>query len=364
MKESLSEALYEELTKLGWRLPRIMLIAHIVLAIIQKRTVNLSTLATSFDHTALTESNYKRLQRFLRDNSWNIADIRALWTRWLPKEPWILCLDRTNWKLGKNNINILVLAVEWKGLAIPILWKLLPKKGNSNLQERISLLQEFVERYGIEKIQYITADREFRGILWIQWLLLLDIHFRIRIPNNTKVRNRHGNSWLPVTRLFGIQVGEVMTLNKMRKIWGIPVWISATRSADEYVIVISDERVSTILEDYRRRWSIETLFSALKIRGFNLEDTHITSADRVSRLFALLTLTFVWCYRAGIWLNECATIQKKKHGYRAKSLFRKGLDWLQRICASKHAREKCLDIALQLLPMHIGNPPISKNYVL
>jgi len=33
-------------------------------------------------------------------------------------ERWILTMDRTNWKLGKNNINLLVLGVVYKGIAI------------------------------------------------------------------------------------------------------------------------------------------------------------------------------------------------------------------------------------------------------
>ncbi|EXW59539.1 hypothetical protein J878_4174 [Acinetobacter baumannii 44467_5] len=43
-----------------------------------------------------------------------------------------LTLDRTNWKWGKRNINILMLAIVYRGIAIPILWTLLNKRGNSD----------------------------------------------------------------------------------------------------------------------------------------------------------------------------------------------------------------------------------------
>jgi hypothetical protein len=43
-----------------------------------------------------------------------------------------LVLDRTNWKYGKKNVNILVLAAVYRGVGIPIRWKLLDKQGNSN----------------------------------------------------------------------------------------------------------------------------------------------------------------------------------------------------------------------------------------
>jgi hypothetical protein len=56
------------------------------------------------------------------------------------KGPLFLALDRTNWKFGRIDINLLVLAVVVANqFSIPILWKALPKKGNSNTHERIDL---------------------------------------------------------------------------------------------------------------------------------------------------------------------------------------------------------------------------------
>ena len=46
-------------------------------------------------------------------------------------------MDRTNWKWGKSDIDILTLAIAYKGIAIPIYWELLDKRGNSDTQERI-----------------------------------------------------------------------------------------------------------------------------------------------------------------------------------------------------------------------------------
>lgn len=43
---------------------------------------------------------------------------------------------------------------------------------------------------------------------------------------------------------------------------------------------------------YAQRWQIETLFSALKSRGFNLEDTHITTTHRLDKLLSLLAIAF------------------------------------------------------------------------
>jgi hypothetical protein len=46
-------------------------------------------------------------------------------------------LDRTNWKLGSKDINILALAIVYQGFAFPLLFTMMPKFGNSSTSERI-----------------------------------------------------------------------------------------------------------------------------------------------------------------------------------------------------------------------------------
>ena len=54
------------LDNLPWNKARIKFVARFLLAPYAMRTVNLSILATAFSGHAEEESNYKRLQRFLR----------------------------------------------------------------------------------------------------------------------------------------------------------------------------------------------------------------------------------------------------------------------------------------------------------
>ncbi|MCC0177894.1 transposase [Waterburya agarophytonicola K14] len=85
------------------------------------------------------------------------------------------------------------------------------------------------------------------------------------------------------------------------------------------------------IDDYAQRWGIETLFGIFKSRGFNLEDTHLIDSERLSRLFALLTIALCWAYRTGQWLSDHKPIVIKKHGRKAKSIFRYGFDHLRSI---------------------------------
>lgn len=56
----------------------------------------------------------------------------------------LLVLDRTNWKLGQQDINILLLSVRWQTFNFPLVWTLLPHSGNSNMATRIALVERLL----------------------------------------------------------------------------------------------------------------------------------------------------------------------------------------------------------------------------
>jgi len=45
--------------------------------------------------------------------------------------PWVLCVDRTNRKIGRRDVNILMLPVATRHLRIPLMWTVLDKVGSS-----------------------------------------------------------------------------------------------------------------------------------------------------------------------------------------------------------------------------------------
>jgi Transposase DDE domain len=239
-----------------------------------------------------------------------------------------LTLDRTNWQWGKKNINILMLAVVYKGIAIPIYWLLLNNKGNSNTKERIALLKRFIKRFGKTRIIRLLADREFIGKDWFTWLNREGIDMAIRIKKNAKVSNSRGEL-VPAQQLFwSLKAGESQRLEGVRTMNSVDVYLSALRLPDgELLIVATGNANENTMESYARRWQIETLFSCLKSRGFNFEDTHVTDRRRIKRLLIVAVIAFCWAHRVGEWQHEqVKTIKIKKHQRLAKSIFRVGLD--------------------------------------
>jgi hypothetical protein len=103
----------------------------------------------------------------------------------------------------------------------------------------------------------------------------------------------------------------------------------------EYVIVVAERETPDALADYAKRWEIETLFGRLKTRGFCLEATHVTDPERLKKLLALVALAFCWAHVVGEWLSAHKPLPLKKHGRKAVSLFRHGLDHLRRILCNQ-----------------------------
>ena len=206
---------------LHWHKSHLDALSILIVAIIKRRTVNWAELATTFPGVAATPSCYRRIQRFFKDVAFKEETIAQLIAHlFAPEGAWMLSMDRTNWMFGKFKINILYLAINYKGMAIPILWTLLPKKGCSNTQERIDLLERFQKIFPEQPVRRLLADREFRGIRWLKYLRSHHWPFCIRIPVNTLVPNKHQNRELPIRRLFSLGIGETMAMEKPRKVWG------------------------------------------------------------------------------------------------------------------------------------------------
>lgn len=316
-----------------WNKARINFLAKFLVALIRVRSVNLTEIASVFPGRAKVQSHYKRIQRFLRFFQISYETIALLLVSLIGvPRPWVLTLDRTNWQLGKTPLNVLMLGIVYKGVAIPLLWTILDKRGNSNTEERIGLVEEFVRLLGAESILYLCADREFIGKTWFEWLMKNRIDFRIRVRENTQMPNSRGQL-VEAKRLFRAgAINEGLIFDRPRCIWGLALWVSGMRLVSgEYLILVAPNYRAEAIEDYARRWEIETLFGCLKSRGFRLEETHVTDPKRLKKLMALLALAFCWAHVVGEWLMRQKALKTKKHGRLAKSIFRLGLDHLRRI---------------------------------
>ena len=337
--------LFKETT--GWHKARVKCTISIVCAMCKLQTVSFVKLAQGFEGQATYESSHRRVQRFFAEFLIERRLLARLIFALLPsKPPYRLSMDRTNWQFGSLDINILMLSVCYKGVAIPLLWKLLPKRGNSNATERQELFDDYIELFGCSSISGFMGDREFIGDEWFGYLILNKVPFYIRLRENMKVRVP-GKGEKKVFWLFNhLRVGEHMHYSGLVHLGGNLVYLSAIKSIDkatgriEFVIIASFNKQDQALINYKERWQIETMFRAMKTSGFNIEDTHLNKLERLSTLISVVSIAFIWAYLAGIDKHEkIVTIKVKKHGRRAFSFFKYGLIRIA------HALSNTLDIS-------------------
>ena len=115
-------------------LARIKLLVFVLRALCVVQTVSLHKIASAMPTSVERDSNPRRIQRLLAGYALNLVLVSKVIFALLPvKTGLVLSLDRTYWKFGKVNINILMLGVTYRGVAFPLLFTMPDKRGNSNL---------------------------------------------------------------------------------------------------------------------------------------------------------------------------------------------------------------------------------------
>lgn len=319
--QSIRRLLRESIGELA---PHCQFIVSFLIALLAERTVSIAWIAQAFPGQAAAQSNRKRIQRFLEDHRIHPEAFAPLIASFLPRSPWILVMDRTNWFWGKCPINLLVLAVHCHGVAIPLLWRHLQREGASDTEQRIELMGEFVALFGSHRIHYVTGDREFIGEEWIKWLHKRELPFRLRLRVCDLVKDQRGRLY-EVSCLFS----RSMPCRKGKfLLWGTWVYLGGKPLKTGDFLIIASSHRGNLLEDYRNRRSIECLFQALKGRGFHFEQTRVILPDRLCRLLGLLALAYLVCVRIGQGIPESVCKSTKRL---RKSVARRGLEVAHRV---------------------------------
>src|ERR1051326_8224918 len=300
--------------------------ARALVALLTARKISLHHVTHLMPGEQSPEANRMQMRRCLDHETL----FQETWTRaiaaLLPRTKWILALDRTEWERGETTTNLLVLAVVTQGCSVPLMWSVMPECGASDTKERQELLARFVDTFGEERSRFLTADREFIGFDWIAWLLSKKIPFRIRIKAGEYLLHPDGRE--QKARDWFAQRACRCKPQRM-DLWGLSVFVGGKHlHGNEYLIVISNE-AGDLLADYRQRWKIETLFQAMKGRGFDLESCRLSQERRLSGWFGFLALGLCWCLKVGRYLDEVDPLPLKKHGRRAVSVFARGLCLVQ-----------------------------------
>jgi Transposase DDE domain len=316
---------------------RLATLAALIAGVVHSRTVNLSHLAAHLCGAACHASKYRRLQRFFQFVQLDQDVAARLVVHMLNLgRPKFLALDRTNWKLGSRDINILMLAIVTRRFRVPLLFTLLPHQGSCDMASRIALMRRYLALFPAASIRCLLADREFIGAQWMDFLNENNIPFAIRVKIDMTLTLEDGRTWSLATllRRKRARYAPALLSGRLNGTDGPTrevVCLAAKRLADGEWLIVATNRPDPkqALNDYRKRWGIECLFGDAKTRGFNIEDTHITNPEKLATLIVVIMLATTWAYRCATLTMGMKAIQRKSHGRRQKSWFRIGLDALR-----------------------------------
>ena len=313
-------------------LARQKFVAQFIIALLKSRNVQFCEVAQHLNDGVKPASNETRIQDFFREVDVHYLLLARLLVRLLPAQGKLrLCIDRTEWDFGRCQVNILLVTVGRGAFQLPLYWELLDNRsGNSAARDRIALLQVCLQLLGKDRIGLVLGDREFVGQHWLKWLKDQGLNFLMRLPKHHQLTLADGRR-LAITDL-GLAVGEHRRFAHgcVDGVWG-QVWVQALAGGD-FLFLLGNVGLPYMDQLYAKRWTIEQCFQNLKGRGFNLEASHLRCRHKLRKLVALVSLAYACCLSVGTVAHEkVKPIARKKHGYRATSLSRHGLNILRQI---------------------------------
>jgi hypothetical protein len=311
----------------------------LILAMCCKCHVYHHRLACGLNTNTKKESRVRRIQRFFAKTIISKEVIAKIIMSLLKIEGKCdLIMDRTNWKFGKNNINYLVLAVRVAHqTAIPLFWSMIPHSGCSDAKARQELLEAFKNIFGFEKIGSFTADREFVGKEWLDYLCHNAIPFFIRTKDNRLIEWAQAPLKKRKLKDFFMDLDDDQERYLYKIIHQHSLQIAGKKTKEGMVVVISNTQdLKEILNTYKHRWSIETMFKNLKTKGFNIEDSHMVCPQRYHKLLGICAISLAVAFSFG---KRLSVPFKKTVNAPLMSILTRGI---------RHVQECFLDLKLSI----------------
>ena len=284
---------------------------------------------------ATQESLIRRFTRFLKNDhqtidAWFLPVAQQLLAT-LAAHPIALVMDGST--VGRGCL-ALMLSVVYHGRALPLCWVVVSApKGHFPEATHQALLSQVQALMPKDAQVTFLGDGEFDGIDLQADLRTLKWSYVCRTASNILL-TAHGVRF-HVSDL-GPPRGEMLAVT--------PAWMTAEEYGPVALLAIWEQQYKeplylvTNLSDldaavrlYKKRPHIETFFSDQKSRGFNIQKSHLSDPQRLSRLLIASCLAYVWL----VYLGVCALQEEWRRllHRRARcdlSLFQLGLRLLAR----------------------------------
>lgn len=285
----------------GMRLSRRKTLAAIVPAAMDLCGVGVLSLGRSMATETTAKHNIKRVERFLgnaRVESSALA--HALFNAFAPvHEPAVVLVDWTD----MTNAKLLVFALPCNGRSLPFFTYVVSKKvGEGELIQAENEALKLLHSICSDRSEVIlVADRGFGNQRWIQAVHAQGFHFVQRL---SCVFNVDTEQYIGALRDLNLRRGKPVrdwghgTIGDDEAIEGRLVTTYDPKAKEPWYLVtdLEDIPMTEVVNIYRRRWWIETLFRDKKNRNWGLGLANVTLKDyhRYERLFYIVALAFIF----------------------------------------------------------------------
>ena len=268
---------------------------------------------------AKTDSIYIRMIRFFNHKKLNQLQLGI--NKWLvlkaldlaaDRSILYLSIDRTNWCLGNQPINLLCIGIVLENRKfIPLISESWDKKGNSNQGERIDLLTALLELNSQfqEKQLCIVGDREFIGKQWFGAMQEAGIDFVMRSRTGDYFQDvqKHRNlcSWeleAEFTRDIQKKKAHVSSVKLGEQEYYYHVQKNKKQNAKEPTItwISSLSNPFKVSKAFDKRWQIEVFFGDVKTKGFDLESMNFKYLGKALMMLSLCSIVYLCILVKGI----------------------------------------------------------------
>ena len=269
----------------------------------------------------------KRFWRFLSNPRVKPEHLRLLWVQWVLKT---FCHDRIlkvamDWTTLPGNIQCLMIAVPFKGRAIPLLWHML---FHSDIKDSQNLIEErlvarcvnLVSEVAPEKKLLLTADRGFGRATFFQFLLKKKVLFAIRVRGDVTITTKGGKrtnlraigkKLVPRVSQWYEQIqyrsdSVVIGLNLAAIV--APQEDTEKKDLDPWFIVTNLRKAETTIQRYAQRFHIEEWFKDFKHR-LGIADLQTRNLMRVRRLVFICAVAYGITMLVGTVASRLRSIQ-------------------------------------------------------
>lgn len=340
------------LRELGIKLtkPTIHLLAWIMLALLEKTAAHLFRLAEKLPDDDTTDmARRQKIRRFmsnLRISPYLFLHAFVLLIRPLFQNASVLelVMDRTEWRKRGTPVNVLDVALSYKGRAIPLFWLVSNRRGNSSFQDWKAALTPVIEALRSAswvqgKQIHVTADREFASPKLSQWLwetFHADSTLRLKRSEyiNSEAETVKISQYLQRIHPGNRHFLPRCTITKTNDfVMNVAVyWDKAYE--EPWVLMTTHANFPEAIQGYGNRHGIEPMHKDWKSNAFDIEGTRVTDAKRIETLLIPIALCYIICVLEGDRKETQGETIRAHRGKRTTGLFLVGLSAFTRILRS------------------------------